>query len=182
MVGGIGVRGHPRPLVSIWFPPLPRSIRPPSGISHAPHPWQRSRIGIAPPDRQGICGQGCPRTRRGRTHSCGNPVVRKRDPRSGVGREWQSKASRINVERRYLPESFQASTKRCNGPVASEHRNQAAWGAKRGVGLPGMPGTQAKRILIRGDGEWLGCRSRTVQSPGDQLHEVGYVRLVQARR
>ena len=104
----------------------------------------------------------------GGTHSCGNPVVRKRDPHSGVGREWQSKASRINVERRYLPESFQASTKRCNGPVASEHRNQAAWGAKR--------------ILIRGDGEGLGCRSRTVQSPGDQLHEVGYVRLVQARR
>ena len=140
MVGGIGVRGHPRPLVSLWFPPLPRSRRPPSGISHAPHPWQRSRIGIAPPDRQGKCGQGCPRTRVEPTHAetrwCESVI-----PGSGVGRECQSKASRIKVERRYLPESFQASTKRCNGPgasvrayksggVGSEARGWVAWDAR----------------------------------------------------
>ena len=176
------VRGHPRPLVSIWFPPLSRSRRPPSGISHAPHPWQRSRIGIAPPDRQGKCGQGCPRTRVEPTHVetrwCESVIPVGASGGSGNPKRAASMWRGGIYQRvfRHRPSVATGLERAC------EHTNQAAWGAKRGVGLPGMPGTQAKRILIRGDGEGLGCRSRTVQSPGDQLHEVGYVRLVQASR
>ena len=193
MVGGIGVRGHPRPLVSIWFSPRSRSRHPPSGISHAPHPWQRSRIGIAPPDRQGKCGQGCPRTRVEPTHAetrwCESVI-----PVAASGGSGNPKRAaprwRGGIYQRVFRHRPSVATGLCgayeSGGSSEASINQGAmgrgWGAKRGVGLRGMPGTRAKRILIRGDGEGLGCRSRTVQSPGDQLHEVGYVRLVQARR
>ena len=62
---GTLVRGHPCPPLRFWFAPWSLSSHPVSGFTQDPtHPYEGCvRVGDAPRDRRGKCGQGCPRTR-----------------------------------------------------------------------------------------------------------------------